>query len=138
MKSQIKWIFFLLFMQAASNNMHAQQNSLDDKNAILFLMKVNNYSLDDQFFRSYLEITKKREFNLYQNDEFGYSKFYTSSKTEYLNDLKTLDFTKRFVMSKIIDIGGYDFQKNSFPLLIDYSEYFGQLNPTNRLPVIGK
>lgn len=124
----------MAFIQHIPSNCHAQQNTINDKNVLLYFMKVNNYSLDDQFFVSYLKITKQREFNLYQNDEFGYSKFYNSSKTEYSNDLANLDFTTRFVITKIIDIGGYDFQKKSFPLFIEYSEYFGQLNPTSRLP----
>src|ERR1035437_5709461 len=139
MKSKIKlklklYLLLLVLLMINQSNCYAQVNTLDDKNALLFWMKVNNFSLDDQFFRSYLEITKGREYKLYQNDEFGYSKFYNNSKIEYSNDLKNIDFTKRFVISKIVDIGGYNFQRNSFPLLIDYTEYFGQLNPTNRLP----
>src|ERR1035437_9534243 len=88
MKSKIKlklklYLLLLVLLMINQSNCYAQVNTLDDKNALLFWMKVNNFSLDDQFFRSYLEITKGREYKLYQNDEFGYSKFYNNSKIEY-------------------------------------------------------
>jgi len=117
MKNQIKWNLFLVlivFFQAIQFNCHAQQNIINDKKVLLYFMKVNNYSTTDGWFRAYLEITKPREYNQYQNDEFGYSKFVNDSKTEYSNDLKNLDFTTRFSISKIIDIGAYDFQKKWF------------------------
>jgi uncharacterized protein (TIGR02145 family) len=137
MKKQFTWIQLILTIiayQVLQNNCNAQQNTLNNKNALLSFMKVNNYSLDEQFFRAYLKITKPSEYQLNQNDEFGYSKFYNSSKTEYSNDLENFDFTTRYVITKIIDFGTYNFQKQFFPLLIEYPEYFGQLNPTNIQP----
>ncbi|MCW3105742.1 MAG: uncharacterized protein JWQ09_248 [Segetibacter sp.] len=113
----------------------AQQNTIDDKKLFLYYVKVNHYGEDRTMFEKYLRTIKAREFNINKNDEFGYSKFYSESKTEYAKDLETLDFSIRFEKTKLVEVGAYNFDTKSFPLRTGYADllnenekdFFGEL-----------
>jgi antitoxin component YwqK of YwqJK toxin-antitoxin module len=129
MKKQFKLVSILLLsIQFIQNNCSAQQNTIDNKKVYLYYIKVNHSSNNNDLFLKYLKLFKKDEYNLYKNDEFSYSKFINDSKTEYLTAINNLDFNTKFTLTNNIQIGEYNFGKNSFPLDNDIPKYFGNLN----------
>lgn len=126
---KLKLILASIFFLFVST--YAQPKKLDEKTAFLYYWKAGNFFFDKSLFIDYLQIFNSSEYNLYKNDEFRYNKFYEKAKLELQNQISELNFNTRYIATRTISFGKYDFDRNSFPLEINFNNIAGELCQIN-------
>ena len=112
---------------------YAQENLTNEK-LFLFNMRVNNYNLTDitnekagyedspDFFTKYIKSFYSSDLFKVSHNEFEKEKFYIRKKEELNEKISNLSFDNEYIFRVTTKFGEYNFQSNSFPILLNEKE----------------